>query len=212
LPASITRQTKYPENNVASQLRVNLRDFKSIDVFSELGVTLNNTHLYTGVSQTADGSIRRGLSNVTVSNRNNANRFIVGDRLVNSDILGGSIALGGLSYFRDFALDPYMVRNRRHYEGAVSPLQRWMYANGQLVAVPHARRSSQRSPSSSEATIRYVIRDAFGPNAEGGSAILFSSGLRRGHDRLSARRDDIGGKWAYDMPLFLAIIVGLPNI
>ncbi len=113
---------EYPENTSGFlNYSINLRDFNTVDAFSELGVTLKNTHIYSGVSRNADGSIVRGLSNVTVSNRHDSNRFIIGDRLVNSDILGGSITMGGLSYFRDFALDPYMVRNPGlHYAGAVS--------------------------------------------------------------------------------------------
>jgi outer membrane usher protein FimD/PapC len=208
---------EYPENNSGFlNYAVNLRDFKSIDAFSELGVTLNNTHLYTGISRTADGSIVRGLSNVTVSNRQSANRFIIGDRLVNSDILGGSITMGGLSYFRDFALDPYMVRNPGlHYEGAVStPSTLDVYSNGQLVRrVPLPPGQFQVNdlpvPSGSNNT-RYVIRDAFGRERELGSAnFYFSSGLLTPglHDfgyNIGTRRDDIGGKnWGYDMPLFL---------
>jgi outer membrane usher protein len=208
---------EYPENTSGFlNYAVNVRDFKSINAFSEVGVTLNNTHLYTGVSRNADGSIVRGLSNVTVSNRKNSNRFIVGDRLVNSDILGGSITLGGLSYFRDFALDPYMVRNPGlHYEGAVStPSTLDVYSNGQLVRrVPLPPGQFQVNdlpvPSGSNNT-RYVIRDAFGRERELGSAnFYFSSGLLTPglHDfgyNIGTRREDMGDKnWGYDMPLFL---------
>jgi len=208
---------EYPETTSGFlNYALSVRDFKSIDFFSELGVTFNNTLLYSGISRTAEGSILRGLSNVTVSNRNSVNRFIVGDRLVNSDILGGNITLGGLSYFRDFSLDPYMVRNPGlHYEGAVStPSTLDVYSNGQLVRrVPLPPGQFQVNdlpvPSGSNNT-RYVIRDAFGRERELGSAnFYYSSGLLTPglHDfgyNIGARRDDLGSKsWGYDTPLFL---------
>lgn len=208
---------EYPEDKSGFvNYSLNVRDFKNVDVFSELGVTLKNTHLYSGLSRNADGRFLRGLSNLTVSNRHDANRFIVGDRLVNSDILGGSVTMGGVSYFRDFALDPYMVRNPGlHYSGAVStPSTLDVYSNGQLVRrVPLPPGQFQVNdlpvPSGSNNT-RFVIRDAFGRERELGSAnFYFTAGLLTPglHDfgyNVGTRRDDLGNKsWGYGTPLFV---------
>src|SRR4030095_1497880 len=80
---------------------VNLRDFKRTDTFGEFGITIKNTLLYGGILRNADGSIVRGLSNLTISDRQSLNRTVVGDRLVSSDLLGGSLAMGGIGFFRD---------------------------------------------------------------------------------------------------------------
>ena len=100
---------------------VNANNFKSIDAFSEIGVTVKNALVYSSVSKNSQGEFLRGLTNVTINDRDRNIRTMIGDRLVNSDFLGGSITMGGLSYFRDFALDPYFIRNPGlNYAGAVS--------------------------------------------------------------------------------------------
>src|SRR5262249_34454458 len=78
---------------------VNLRDFKRTDAFGELGITIKNSLLYSGILRNGDGSIVRGLSNLTVSNRQSLNRTVLGDRLISSDLLGGSLVMGGVSFF-----------------------------------------------------------------------------------------------------------------
>jgi hypothetical protein len=90
---------------------LNLRDFRYSTAFSEAGITVRNGLLYGAISRNEDGSFVRGLSNLTINNRDNLNRTVVGDRLVTSDVLGGNLVLGGISFFREFSLDPYFVRN-----------------------------------------------------------------------------------------------------
>ena len=72
---------------------LSFRDFKYFSGFSELGVSLQNTLLYSGISRNEDGAFVRGLSQFTISNRENLNRIVLGDRLVSSDILGGSVVM-----------------------------------------------------------------------------------------------------------------------
>src|SRR5215475_4108682 len=74
----------------------NLRDFKRTDAFGEFGITIKNSLLYSGILKNGDGSIVRGLSNLTISNRQSLNRAVLGDRLVSSDVLGGSPVIGGI--------------------------------------------------------------------------------------------------------------------
>jgi outer membrane usher protein len=74
---------------------LSLRDFKYSTAFSEAGITVRNGLLYGAVSRNEDGSFVRGLSNLTISNRENLNRTVLGDRLITSDVLGGSLVMGG---------------------------------------------------------------------------------------------------------------------
>jgi hypothetical protein len=78
---------------------VSLRDFKRTDAFGELGVTIKNTLLYNGILRNGDGSIVRGLSNLTISDRQSLNRTVVGDRLVSSDLLGEPWQWGASVFF-----------------------------------------------------------------------------------------------------------------
>lgn len=195
---------------------LNANNFKSIDAFSEIGVTIKNALLYSSVSRNAQGEILRGLTNVTINDRDANVRTMIGDRLVNSDFLGGSITMGGLSYFRDFALDPYFIRNPGlNYSGAVStPSTLDVYSNGRLVrrvALPPGQfqLNDLPVPTGSNNT-RFVIRDAFGRERELGSQFFyFTSGLLKPglHDfsyNLGSRRDDLANKsWGYDTPVFL---------
>jgi outer membrane usher protein len=195
---------------------LNANNFKAIDAFSEIGVTVKNALLYSSVSRTLNGQILRGLTNVTINDRDRNIRTMIGDRLVNSDFLGGSITMGGLSYFRDFALDPYFIRNPGlNYAGAVStPSTLDVYSNGRLVRrVPLPPGQFQLNdlpvPTGSNNT-RFVVRDAFGRERELGSQFFyFTSGLLKPglHDfsyNLGSRRDDLANKsWGYDTPVFL---------
>jgi len=114
---------------------VGLRDLKYANAFTEAGISVKNGLLYSAVSRNENGSFVRGLSNLTISNRENLNRTVVGDRLVASDVLGGSLVMGGVSFFREFSLDPYFVRNPGlNYSGAVAtPSTVDVYVNGQLL-------------------------------------------------------------------------------
>ncbi len=195
---------------------VNARNFNRVDAFSELGLTIKNALVYSGLSINADGGVVRGISNVTVNNHESTKRLVIGDRLVNSDFLGGSITLGGLSYFRDFTLDPYYIRNPGiNYSGAVSiPSTLDVYSNGILVrrvALPPGQFQLRDLPLQGGSNdTRFVIRDAFGREREMGSQYYyFTSGLLKAglHDfsyNLGAQREDLGTRsWDYRQPVFL---------
>lgn len=195
---------------------VNANDFKKVSAFSEIGLTVKNALVYNSVSRKLNGDIVRGLTNVTLSDRNVNVRTMIGDRLVNSDFLGSSITMGGLSYYREFGLDPYFIRNPGlNYSGAVAtPSTLDVYANGRLVRrVPLPPGQFQLNdlpvPTGSN-NARFVIRDAFGRERELGSQFFyFTSGLLkpRLHDfsyNVGSRRDDLANKsWSYDSPVFL---------
>jgi outer membrane usher protein len=195
---------------------VNARNFNRIDAFSELGLTIKNALVYSGLSF-ADAGVVRGISNVTVNNQENTRRFVVGDRLVNSDSLGGSITMAGLSYFRDFTLDPYYIRNPGiNYSGAVSiPSTLDVYSNGILVRrvpLPPGQFQLRDLPlHGGSNNTRFVLRDTFGREREVSSQFYyFTSGLLKSglHDfsyNFGSQRQDLDSKsWGYGQPVFLA--------
>src|SRR5262249_49007762 len=110
---------------------VSLRDVKYASAFSELGINIGNNLFYSAISRNEDGSFVRGLSQFTISNRQNLNRTVLGDQLVSTDILGGSLVMSGLGFFREFNLDPYYVRSPGfNYSGAVAtPSTAEVYVN-----------------------------------------------------------------------------------
>jgi outer membrane usher protein len=195
---------------------LSLRDFKYSTAFSEAGVTIRNSLLYGAVSRNEDGSFVRGLSNLTISNRENLNRTVLGDRLVTSDVLGGSLVMGGISFFREFSLDPYFVRNPGlNYSGAVAtPSTIDVYVNGQLlrrVPLPPGEFELKDLPvPAGVGDTRLVLRDAFGREQEIGSQHYFTSGLlKEGLHEFSynfgSRRDELATEsWGYGAPVFLA--------
>jgi len=195
---------------------VSLRDFKQVSAFSEMGISIKNGLLYSALSRTDDGSFVRGLTNLTLSNRENLNRTVVGDRLVATDILGGSVVMGGVSFFREFSLDPYFVRNPGlNYSGAVAtPSTVDVYVNGQFlrsVPLPPGEFELKDLPvPAGAANTRIVLRDAFGREQEIGSQYYFTSGLLKEglHEfsyNLGVKRNNLAThSWDYGPPVFLA--------
>jgi outer membrane usher protein len=195
---------------------MNLLDFKRIDAFGEMGISIKDSLLYSGISRNEDGAIVRGLSNLTISNRGTLTRAVLGDRLVSSDTLGGNIVVGGISYFREFSLDPYFVRNPGlNYSGAVStPSTVDVYVNGQLlrrVPVPPGQFELKDLPVPvGAAATRLVLRDAFGREQEIGSQYYFTAGLLKAglHEfsyNFGSRRDNLATEsWDYGPLAFLA--------
>ena len=194
----------------------NLRDFKRTDAFGEVGITIKNSLLYSGILKNGDGSIVRGLSNLTISNRQSLNRAVIGDRLVSSDVLGGSPVIGGIGYFRDFGLDPYFVQYPGlNFSGAVStPSTVDVYVNGQLlrrVPLPPGQFELKDLPVPTGAdNTRLVLRDAFGREREIGSQYYFAAGLlKEGLQEFSynfgSRRNNLAtASWDYGPLVFLA--------
>ena len=195
---------------------LNLRDFKYSTAFSEAGVSVRNGLLYGAIARNEDGTLVRGLSNFTISNRSSLNRTVVGDRLITSDVLGGNFVMGGVSFFREFSLDPYFVRNPGlNYSGAVAtPSTVDVYVNGQLlrrVPLPPGEFELKDLPvPAGVGDTRLVLRDAFGREQEIGSQNYFTSGLlKEGLQEFSynlgSQRDNLATKsWDYGPPVFLA--------
>jgi outer membrane usher protein len=125
----------------------------------------------------------RGLSNVVLDDPAGLRRVTLGDAVTFSTGLGGSSLLAGISVTREFALDPYFVRQPLpRLAGAIlTPSTLDLYVNGVLV------RQEQLAPGPFEVRnlpvttgagqVSYVVRDAFGRTQEYASPYYASSGM-----------------------------------
>lgn len=193
----------------------NLRNFSRFDGFGEAGVSFRNSLLYSGLSRNSDGAFVRGLSNLSINYRESLNRLTLGDRLVGSDALGGNLVMAGVSFSREFGLDPYFTRNPGlHYSGAAAtPSTMDVYVNGiflRRVQLPPGQFELRDLPvPTGSADTRLVLRDAFGREQEITSPFYFTAGLlKKGLQEFSynlgvERQDLATESWRYGSPVFL---------
>lgn len=153
----------------------------------ESGVSLGPSLITSSVFLSSGGATARGLTAAIIDDRSRLTRYQIGDTVVATGPLGGSLQLAGVSVSRDFSLDPYFIRYpTTGLSGVVTtPSRIDLYVNNQLV------RSLQVQPGRYElanlalptgaADTRVVVRDAFGGQQEfGGSYYVTSSVLARG--------------------------------
>jgi len=76
---------------------VNVQDVKTWNGFGEAGLSLGGNLFYSAVLRTNDGSVVRGLTNVTHDDRARLVRWVAGDTFAAAGGLGGSLFLAGLS-------------------------------------------------------------------------------------------------------------------
>jgi outer membrane usher protein len=193
----------------------NLRNFNRFDGYGEAGVSFKNSLLYSGLSRDADGMFVRGLSNLSINYRENLNRLTFGDRLVGSDALGGNLVMAGISFSREFGLDPYFTRSPGlHYSGAAAtPSTLDVYVNGiflRRIQLPPGQFDLRDLPvPTGSADTRFVLRDAFGREQEITSPFYFTAGLlKKGLQEFSynlgVERENFGTEsWSYRTPVFL---------
>jgi outer membrane usher protein len=76
-------------------------------VAGEMAWNWDNVLLYSNINIGSDRNTVRGLSNITLDNREDQTRWIIGDNLVNTGDLGGGGYIGGVTYTTERSLDPY---------------------------------------------------------------------------------------------------------
>lgn len=150
---------------------------------AELGASLGGNLAYSGANVLPDGTVVRGLTNLTLDRPEELRRVVVGDSYTSSTSLGGAAIVGGISVSREFGLDPYFVRQPLpRMSGAIlSPSTLDVYVNGALV------RSEPVAPGPFEVRnlpvlggagqISYVVRDSFGRTQEYSAPYYASAGL-----------------------------------
>jgi outer membrane usher protein len=140
------------------------------EVFTELGYRFNNSFLYSGLNYDSSNGFQRGFSNLTIDDRDNLNRAIIGDRFINSSsLLAGNPTIGGISFGRKFSLDPYVITTSQNFNvrGAVTtPSTVDIYNNGvfirreQLAPGQYELRNLPLSTGNNTTTA--IVRDSFG--------------------------------------------------
>jgi outer membrane usher protein len=182
------------------------RDFDSVDLFGELGLSAGRGLLLTtftaGRNTAGDGpdqreDVVRGLTRWTLDQPRGLRRWTLGDRLATAGSpLGGSVILGGVGVSREFGLDPYFVRfPSPDLAGTLlAPAEVEVYVNGLLVRrerLPPGEFEIRNLPAPAglgQASL--VIRDAAG--AERRLELPFYVGTRLLGEGLSEYGYDLG--------------------
>lgn len=203
---------------------INWQDFNQYDAFGEAGLSVGGNLIFSSLSRNADGLVSRGLTNVTLDDRQNLRRWAVGDSVASAGGLGGSLFFGGVSVSREFSLDPYFYRYPSTGLSATvqTPSTADLYVNGLLVRreqlAPGQIELKNLPVSTGSGLARVVIRDAFGREREILSPFYFtpgilSQGLHEYSYNLGYRRNNLGiDSWDYGPLGFLGRHrVGLTN-
>ncbi|MEH1928176.1 MAG: fimbria/pilus outer membrane usher protein [Nostoc sp.] len=169
--------------NYAFNVPFNGQAFNNYTFSGEAGLSLNGNLLFSSFSRKADGSFLRGLTNLTIDSPKNLNRLVIGDTFANTGNLGGGLLLGGISFSREFELNPYFVRQPTFaLSGAVvNPSTLEVFVNGQRVSQqelpPGQFQLNNLVLPVGNGSTKLVIRDAFGREQVITSPFYLSTGL-----------------------------------
>lgn len=194
---------------------VNLNNFNTIDAFWETGLAFGDNLLYSSLAFNDQGQWVRGLTNLTLSDRNNLRTLILGDSVATPlDPLGGGGFLGGVSFSRNFSLDPYFIQfPTQNVSGTLTtPSTVQIYVNGRLVRQeelpPGMFQLNDIPGTQGTSNTEVVIRDAFG-NQQQISAPYYvanqvlKQGLSDYSYNLGFARNDLSTSFQYGEPSFL---------
>lgn len=165
-------------------------NFERATLLSEQGFSFGTMFLGNTLSATSAGRVQRINTSATIDNRRRMTRTIIGDTIADAGVLGGASQIAGISYAKNFAINPYFTPfPGQRFAGLVStPSTADVYVNGLLVRtvdLPPGPFNLQNLPALSGAgATRIVIRNAFGLTQElGAPYYLGTRVLRRGlHD------------------------------
>ena len=130
-----------------------------------------------------EGSWVRGMSSATRDDVQRLERWTVGDTLVSSGTLGGSVLLGGVAFGRELSLDPYRVNAPLPATTAIitAPSTLEVYVNGAMVRqqalAPGYWDLANLPAVAGQTQVRAVVRDAFGRERVLDSRFYFAPGL-----------------------------------
>lgn len=149
----------------------------------EVGMSYRGALLYSGANVQTDGTVQRGLTNLTLDFPGDMRRIVLGDAFAQSSSVGGSAILAGASVTREFGLDPYFVRQPMpRLSGAIlSPSTLDVYVNGMLVReqpiAPGPFEVRNLPVTGGQGQVSYVVRDAFGRSQEFATPYYASPGV-----------------------------------
>lgn len=136
--------------------------------FFELGASESNRLYYTGYSADTNGDVTRGLTSVNFDDRERLRRVTLGDSSVAAGPIGGFGVVGGITFARDFDLDPFFVRApaMRFAASTEVPAIVDVYVNGIKVrsetVQPGTFTLDNLRTFAGAGTARYEVRDALG--------------------------------------------------
>ncbi len=136
--------------------------------FGEVGVSSGPALVSSALTVGPDGMPVRGLTAFTYDILPRLETLVVGDATVSAGAIGTSGVVGGVTWARNFRLDPYLVVAPRpsFTAFAATPSTVEVWVNGMLVrqqAVPAGTLDLANIPIMSGASdVRTVVRDAFG--------------------------------------------------
>ena len=180
----------------------------------ESGLSVHGSLLTSSFFLPSLGPPSRGLTAAIIDDTRRLTRYQVGDAIVGTGPLGGSLQLGGVAVSRDFSLDPYFIRYpTTGLAGVVTtPSRVDLYVNNQLVRSvqlpPGAYQLANLALPTGAADTRVVVRDAFGGQQEfGGSYYVTTSILSRGLQQFqyafgAERLRQFDTLWDYGRPVF----------
>lgn len=173
------RSPKVIETNVPAgflNYRLDYSKFNSLDspqvnVTNQLGISDNHFLFLTDTLYTqneTDHSFVRLTSNLTYDNMQGKQRAVFGDFFAQSSELGSSLNLGGISFSKTYAIDPYFIKfPQLHFSGAVSlPTELEVLLDG--TTIRHERLSPGEfelqniSTRTGGGTLELVLKDPFG--------------------------------------------------
>jgi outer membrane usher protein FimD/PapC len=129
------------------------------------------------------GEFVRLMSNVTYDRREDLKRIIFGDFLATSGELGSALNMGGISFSKNYGIDPYFIRYPEIGFSGVAPLpsELEVYRNGVLI------RKERISPGGFQlrdipayvgsGSVEVVLRDPFGREQKIGLPYYFTDAL-----------------------------------
>ncbi len=154
---------------------------------SEQGLSVGGVFLDNTFSVNTRGDFRRINTNATFDNRANLTRVVVGDTVADAGILGGASQIAGVSYAKNFSINPYFTAfPGQRFAGVVStPSTADVYINGLLVRTvdlpPGPFNLQNLLAVSGAGATRVVLRNAFGLTQElGAPYYLDTHVLRKG--------------------------------
>ncbi|MEI7706125.1 MAG: fimbria/pilus outer membrane usher protein [Deltaproteobacteria bacterium] len=183
--------------------------------FGELGVSSGPALFTTALSVDSTGMANRGISAIIYDILPRLETVTAGDAIITSDIIGSSGVVGGLTWARNFRLDPYFVVAPRPsfttFVSTPSTVEVWVNSvKVRQEQVPSGTLDLANLPVVSGASdVRTVIRDSFGREQiydlrTNLNPSLLAEGLTDFSYTLGWVRQDVAtSSWSYTRPAAL---------
>jgi outer membrane usher protein len=154
--------------------------------YGATGVSLfGNTNIGSYYSLESDGAFVRGLSTITVDRAERRMRLQLGDTIARATPLGSGSIVGGVSFGRDYSLDPYYYRYPTPFirGTAASPSEVEILVNGALVRRlsigPGPYRFDRLPVHAGLGNVQVRVRDPFGAQQSYDLSLYQPSGVLR---------------------------------